>query len=73
MSKSDFGLIGLAVMGQNLVLNVESRGYQVSVYNRTTSVTGEFIAAHPGKRLVGCDTLENFVASLERRGRLCSW
>ena len=42
--KSDFGLIGLAVMGQNLVLNVESRGFQVSVYNRTTSVTDEFIA-----------------------------
>ena len=35
--KSDFGLIGLAVMGQNLVLNVESRGFQVSVYNRTSS------------------------------------
>ena len=34
-NKSDFGLIGLAVMGQNLVLNVESRGFQVSVYNRT--------------------------------------
>lgn len=66
MSKSDFGLIGLAVMGQNLVLNVESRGYQVSVYNRTTSVTNDFIAAHPGKKLVGCDSLEAFVASLER-------
>ena len=37
MSNSDFGLIGLAVMGQNLVLNVESRGFHVSVYNRTTS------------------------------------
>src|SRR5690606_34305469 len=46
MSNSDFGLIGLAVMGQNLVLNVESRGFQVSVYNRTTSVTEEFVAAH---------------------------
>ena len=44
MSESDFGLIGLAVMGQNLVLNVESRGFQVSVYNRTTSVTEKFIA-----------------------------
>ncbi|MDB5826889.1 MAG: hypothetical protein JWQ73_1109, partial [Variovorax sp.] len=37
--KSDFGLIGLAVMGQNLVLNVESRGFQVSVFNRTTDKT----------------------------------
>ncbi|MGJ8672514.1 decarboxylating NADP(+)-dependent phosphogluconate dehydrogenase [Rubritalea sp.] len=64
MSKSDFGLIGLAVMGQNLVLNVESRGFQVSVYNRTTSVTDAFIAANPGKNLVGAQTLEDFVQSL---------
>ena len=64
MSNSDFGLIGLAVMGQNLVLNVESRGFQVSVYNRTTSVTEEFVAAHPDKKLVGTSTLEEFVQSL---------
>ncbi|MBU6180502.1 MAG: NADP-dependent phosphogluconate dehydrogenase, partial [Verrucomicrobia bacterium] len=66
MSKSDFGLIGLAVMGQNLVLNVESRGFQVSVYNRTSSVTDEFIAANPGKMLQGYASLEDFVASIER-------
>ncbi len=65
-SKSDFGLIGLAVMGQNLVLNVESRGFQVSVYNRTTSVTDAFVAKNPGKKLVGCDTLEAFVQSLAK-------
>ena len=64
MSNSDFGLIGLAVMGQNLVLNVESRGFQVSVYNRTTSVTEEFVAANPDKKLVGTSTLEEFVQSL---------
>jgi len=64
MSNSDFGLIGLAVMGQNLVLNVESRGFKVSVFNRTTSVTDEFIAANPGKNLVGSHTLEEFVQSL---------
>jgi 6-phosphogluconate dehydrogenase len=63
---SDFGLIGLAVMGQNLVLNVESRGFQVSVYNRTPAVTEAFVAQHPGKRLVGTPTLEAFVASLKR-------
>ncbi len=62
--KSDFGLIGLAVMGQNLVLNVESRGFQVSVYNRTTAVTEQFIADNPGKALVGAKTLEEFVQSL---------
>ena len=64
MSNSDFGLIGLAVMGQNLVLNVESRGFQVSVYNRTTAVTDAFVAAHPDKKLVGSPTLEAFVESL---------
>ncbi len=63
---SDFGLIGLAVMGQNLVLNVESRGFQVSVYNRTAATTDAFIAAHPGLKLVPSHTLEDFVQSLAR-------
>ena len=62
--KSDFGLIGLAVMGQNLVLNVESRGFQVSVYNRTSSKMTEFIEENPGRALVGCESLEEFVESL---------
>jgi len=66
MSKSDFGLIGLAVMGQNLVLNVESRGFRVSVYNRTTETMKDFVDSHPGKNLYGAETLEDFVASLER-------
>jgi len=66
MSKSDFGLIGLAVMGQNLVLNVESRGFQVSVYNRTTETMEKFVADNEGKNLVGAKTLEEFVDSLER-------
>ncbi len=66
MSDSDFGLIGLAVMGQNLVLNVESRGFKVSVFNRTTSVTDEFIAENPDKNLTGAETLEDFVQSLKR-------
>ena len=65
-NKSDFGLIGLAVMGQNLVLNVESRGFQVSVYNRTEATTEAFVAANPGKKLVGSKTLEEFVQSLAR-------
>jgi len=66
MSQADFGLIGLAVMGQNLVLNVESRGFTVAVFNRTTSVTDEFVAKHPGKKLLGATTLEEFVKSLKR-------
>ena len=56
---NDFGLIGLAVMGQNLVLNVESRGFRVSVFNRTASVTHGFVAQHPGKALVACDARRN--------------
>lgn len=62
--KSDFGLIGLAVMGQNLVLNVESRGFQVSVYNRTTETMTKFIEQNPDKQLIGCASLEEFVESL---------
>jgi 6-phosphogluconate dehydrogenase len=64
--KSRFGLIGLAVMGQNLALNVESRGFQVSVFNRSAEPTEAFVAAHPGKRLRPAKTLAEFVASLER-------
>ena len=63
---NDFGLIGLAVMGQNLVLNVESRGFAVSVYNRTPATTDDFLARHPGKRLTGCHDLPAFVQSLAR-------
>ena len=64
--QNDFGLIGLAVMGQNLVLNVEGRGYTVSVFNRNTEVTTNFVSAHPGRRLFGATTLPEFVASLSR-------
>ncbi len=63
---SDIGLIGLAVMGQNLALNIESRGFQISVFNRSGEATREFVAAHPGKRLVAAPTLAEFVASLAR-------
>jgi len=63
---NDFGLIGLAVMGQNLVLNIESRGFTVSVYNRSPAVTEAFVAAHPDQRLTACSTLTAFVQSLAR-------
>ncbi len=65
-TQNPFGLIGLAVMGQNLVLNVESRGFAVSVFNRSAEVTEAFVAAHAGKRLTGYKTLPGFVASLAR-------
>jgi 6-phosphogluconate dehydrogenase len=62
--------MGLAVMGQNLVLNMARNGYTVAVFNRTTSVTEEFVGAHPDSRLVATRTLEEFVGSLERPRRI---
>jgi len=62
----DFGLIGLAVMGENLALNIESRGNSVAVYNRTTDVMEKFIAGRAaGKRFVGARDLKELVASLK--------
>ncbi len=67
MSQSDIGLIGLAVMGENLVLNMESKGFHVSVFNRTTAVTEKFAANRAkGKNILPCKTLEEFVQSLKR-------
>ena len=64
---SDIGLIGLAVMGENLVLNMESKGFTVSVYNRSALKVDDFLAARAkGKRIAGFYTMEEFVASLER-------
>ncbi|MEA2063749.1 MAG: NADP-dependent phosphogluconate dehydrogenase [Gemmatimonadota bacterium] len=67
MDKAQFGLIGLAVMGENLVLNVESKGFSVAVFNRTTSKTVKFCEDRAkGKNIKPCLTIEDFVASLER-------
>ena len=61
----DFGLIGLAVMGENLALNIESRGYRIAVFNRTTSVVDELIAGRAkGKKFVGCHSLEELVKAI---------
>jgi len=63
--KSDIGLIGLAVMGENLVLNLESKGYSVAVYNRSTDTVDTFIEGKAkGKRIVGTYSLKELVASL---------
>ncbi|MBK9391447.1 MAG: decarboxylating NADP(+)-dependent phosphogluconate dehydrogenase [Bacteroidetes bacterium] len=64
---SDIGLIGLAVMGENLVLNMESKGFQVAVYNRTTQKVDEFLAGRAkGKNITGAHTIEELIGSLER-------
>ncbi len=67
MKKCDIGLIGLAVMGENLVLNMESKGYCVAVYNRTTSKVEKFIEGRAkGKNIVGCFSIDELVENLER-------
>ncbi len=64
--KCDFGLIGLAVMGENLALNVESRGYRVAVFNRTTEKVDRFMAGRAaGKQFVGCHSVEALVNALK--------
>ena len=81
MSQHDIGLIGLAVMGQNLVLNMANNGFSVAVYNRTTATTDEFTGGlknepadkvHPGTsdRIQGYHTLESFVHSLKSPRRV---
>ena len=67
MSTCDIGLIGLAVMGENLVLNMESRGFHVAVFNRTTSVVEAFEKGRgSGKNFVFAKSLPDFVAALKR-------
>ena len=65
MSQCDIGLIGLAVMGENLVLNMESKGFHVAVYNRTTEVTRAFAEGRArGKNITPCNSLEDFIGAL---------
>lgn len=70
MSKQQIGVIGMAVMGRNLALNIESRGYTVSIFNRSREKTDEVMAQNPGKKLVPTYDLESFVASLETPRRI---
>ena len=64
---SDIGLIGLAVMGENLVLNMESKGFQVTVFNRTIQKVDDFLAGRAkGKNITGAHTIEELVKSLKR-------
>jgi len=66
-NQCDIGVIGLAVMGENLVLNMESKGFTVAVYNRTTAVTEKFVQGRAkGKNIAGSGTMEQFVRALKR-------
>ena len=65
--KGDIGLVGLAVMGENLVLNMESKGFTVAVFNRTVEKVDSFMSGRgQGKKIIGCHTIEDLVANLER-------
>jgi len=66
LSKQQIGVVGLAVMGKNLAWNIESRGYTVSVYNRSRSKTDAMLKESEGKNIFGYYTLEEFVYSLEK-------
>jgi len=66
MSQAQIGVIGLAVMGKNLALNIESKGFSVAVYNRSPEKTEQLLKEAAGKRLSGAYSLETFVGMLER-------
>lgn len=66
MEKTQIGIIGLAVMGKNLAMNIESRGYSVSVYNRSREKTDEMLKETNGKNIKGTYSIEEFVNSLEK-------
>src|SRR6202022_1889801 len=70
MGKQAIGVVGLAVMGRNLALNIESRGFTVSVYNRSRQKTDDLLADTKEKQLYGYYTLESFVESLEKPRRI---
>ena len=67
MKKADIGLVGLAVMGENLVMNMESRGFTVAVYNRTTEKVKNFVEGRAaGKNIIGTYSLQELADSLEK-------
>jgi len=67
MAKADIGLWGLAVMGENLILNMESKGFTVACYNRTVSKVDSFIEGRAkGKNIVGCHSVEELIESLKK-------
>src|SRR5881398_4157569 len=66
-NQCDIGLIGLAVMGENLALNMESKGFSVAVFNRTAAVTEKFVTTRgKGKKITSTKTIQEFIAALKR-------
>jgi len=66
MSKADIGLIGLAVMGENLILNMESKGFTVACFNRTVSKVDDFMNGRAkGKNIIGCHSIQELCANLK--------
>jgi 6-phosphogluconate dehydrogenase len=66
MAKADIAVVGLAVMGENLILNMESKGFTVACYNRTVSKVDDFINGRAkGKNIIGCRSIEEMVANLK--------
>lgn len=70
MTKQQIGVVGMAVMGKNLALNIESRGYSVALYNRTVSKTEAVVEEHPDKNLKATYSVEEFVDSIEKPRRI---
>ncbi len=71
MKKADIGLIGLAVMGENLAMNMESKGFTVAVYNRSTDKVDKFIEGRAaGKSFIGCHSPEELIDSLKKPRRI---
>ena len=67
MNKAEIGLIGLAVMGENLVMNMESKGFTIAVYNRSTEKVDNFVNGRAkGKKIIGCRSVEELVQALEK-------
>lgn len=70
MSKQEIGVIGMSIMGCNLALNIESRGYSVSIFNRSKEKTDKVITENLGKKLIPYYTIREFVGSLEKPRRI---
>jgi 6-phosphogluconate dehydrogenase len=71
MKKADMGLIGLAVMGENLILNMESKGFTVACFNRTVSKVDDFVNGRArGKKIIGCRSLAELAGNLEKPRRI---